>query len=106
VRAFTEGVSKEGRPFFPVMPYPFYSQMAREDALAIVAYLRTLAPIENPLPESHANFLSIQWTVWEWFLRKSISRARSQSGAARPRRAWRDHGAPQSGTLALIDLTN
>jgi mono/diheme cytochrome c family protein len=45
VRAFTEGVSRDGTPLFPLMPYPSYGRhMAQDDALAIVAYLRTIAP--------------------------------------------------------------
>lgn len=48
VRAMREGVSKDGRPLFPMMPYTTYARsLSDEDALAIVAYLRTLAPIKN-----------------------------------------------------------
>ena len=44
-RAITSGVSKDGHPFFPVMPYPNYNQLATEDVYSIIAYLRSLAPI-------------------------------------------------------------
>lgn len=36
-RAITKGVSKNGDPLFPVMPYKAYSQMTTEDAYAVVA---------------------------------------------------------------------
>jgi len=55
-RAITCGVSKNGEPFFPVMPYPNYSKMDPEDVKAIIAYLRTLKPIENAVPVSSPNF--------------------------------------------------
>lgn len=56
LRAITAGVNKDGEPLFPMMPYPVYSQLSREDATAIVAYLRTLAPIPNEVPKSKLNF--------------------------------------------------
>jgi mono/diheme cytochrome c family protein len=55
-RAITSGVSKNGEPFFPVMPYMNYNTMATEDAYAIIAYLRTLKPIENKVSTSSPNF--------------------------------------------------
>ncbi len=51
LRAFTEGISKGGYPLFPIMPHPNYGRMSREDALSIVAYVRSLpAQPEPPLP--------------------------------------------------------
>lgn len=50
LRAMREGVSKDGRPLFPLMPYPGYHHMSDEDAMAIVAYLRTIPPIKNQVP--------------------------------------------------------
>lgn len=56
IRAFTEGLSKDDRPLFPLMPYYKYGQMSTEDIYSIVAYIRTLDPIENTTPESKLNF--------------------------------------------------
>ncbi len=56
LQAITTGVSKDGRPLLPMMPYPEYRYMTTEDAYAIVAYLRTIEPIENDVPISTANF--------------------------------------------------
>ena len=48
VRAMREGVDKNGRALFPMMPYPTYAQvMSDDDALAVVAYLRTLPASTN-----------------------------------------------------------
>ncbi len=55
-RAITCGVSKNGEPFFPVMPYPNYSKMDPEDVKAIIAYLRTLKPVANAIPASMPSF--------------------------------------------------
>ena len=56
LHAFTTGVARDGRAMFPIMPYPLFARMARGDAEAIVAYLRTLAPLENDVPERDIDF--------------------------------------------------
>lgn len=55
-RAITTGVSRDGHAFFPVMPYPYYGSMDDEDAKSIVAYLRTLKPIDSKPEASQADF--------------------------------------------------
>lgn len=55
-RAITSGVDKDGKSLFPVMPYPYYARMDTEDVLDIIAYIRSLPPIENDVPESDAAF--------------------------------------------------
>ena len=55
-RAITRGVSKNGDPLFPVMPYKSYSQMTTEDAYAVIAYIRTLAPVKHKVPRSDPDF--------------------------------------------------
>ncbi|MFD1141374.1 c-type cytochrome [Larkinella insperata] len=50
--AITAGVSRNGKSLFPLMPYANYGKMDENDALAILAYLRTLEPVENAVPES------------------------------------------------------
>jgi hypothetical protein len=55
-RALTEGVSKDGRALFPMMPYLNYGQLDKEDIYAVIAYVRTLKPIENKVPEASLNF--------------------------------------------------
>jgi mono/diheme cytochrome c family protein len=56
LRAFTVGVTRDGRAMFPLMPYPMYSKLTEADAYAIVAYTRSLSPIENKVKESTLNF--------------------------------------------------
>lgn len=55
-RAVVGGVSKDGRALFPMMPYTNYRHMSEEDVYAIIAYVRSLAPIENKVPRSDINF--------------------------------------------------
>lgn len=57
VRAITTGVSRDGTPLFPLMPYPRYAQMSREDIEAIVVYLRTLPAVaHDPVPPRTLDF--------------------------------------------------
>lgn len=64
-RAITSGVSKDGRPLFPLMPHPAYGQLDEEDIKSVIAYLRTLPAIENevPLPEVDFPFSYILNTI-------------------------------------------
>ncbi len=55
-RAITTGVNKDGKALFPIMPWHLYSQLSEEDIRAVIAYLRTLPPIENDPPPSKADF--------------------------------------------------
>ncbi|NQV42710.1 MAG: c-type cytochrome [Candidatus Marinimicrobia bacterium] len=56
IRAIVSGVSKDGTPLFPIMPYPNYARMSQEDIFSIVAYIRTLEPIPNDVPPRKLNF--------------------------------------------------
>lgn len=55
-RTITCGVGRDGEPFFPVMPYLYYGRMADEDIKSIIAYLRSLPPIESTPGTSKADF--------------------------------------------------
>lgn len=52
----TTGVNLEGEPLFPIMPYPNFAKADPEDLKAIIAYIRTLKPIENSVAESEPDF--------------------------------------------------
>ncbi len=56
LRTFTAGVTRENRAIFPLMPYLSYNSLTQEDAYAILAYIRSLAPIENEVEEGSLNF--------------------------------------------------
>lgn len=55
-RLITTGVNREGNPIFPVMPYMNYGKMDAEDIKSVIAYLRSLEPIETNHAKSKADF--------------------------------------------------
>ncbi len=56
VRALREGVDRDGRALFPMMPYHAYRHLSDHEATAIVAYLRSLEPAFNPRPATELAF--------------------------------------------------
>jgi mono/diheme cytochrome c family protein len=56
VRALRCGVTKEGRPMTPRMPYRNYRQLGQEDLYSIIAYLRTLQPIVKIAPRDRPDW--------------------------------------------------
>jgi mono/diheme cytochrome c family protein len=56
VRAIREGVSRDGRPLFPLMNYPGYRMLSDDDVLAIVAYLRTRPAINRDNGRTQLDF--------------------------------------------------
>ncbi len=55
-RVITTGVTQDGSPLFPVMPYSFYGKMDPEDIYDIIAYVRSLPAVASEIPESQADF--------------------------------------------------
>jgi mono/diheme cytochrome c family protein len=49
------GKDNEGKQLFPVMPYPAYSGMSDQDAVDLVAYLRTVVAVKHAAPEDKLN---------------------------------------------------
>jgi mono/diheme cytochrome c family protein len=58
IRAIRDGIGRDGRALFPMMPYTGYRQMSDEDVQSLVAYMNTLPPVRNPLPRSRVNLLA------------------------------------------------
>ncbi|MES1245511.1 MAG: cytochrome C [Acidobacteriota bacterium] len=56
LRAMREGVDRDGKALFPLMPYEEYSRMSDEDAKAIVAYLRSMPAVSYEAPQTHLDF--------------------------------------------------
>lgn len=48
--AIAKGVRRDGSKILPVMPFEKYSGMAQEDLKALIAYLRTLKPVQKATP--------------------------------------------------------
>jgi mono/diheme cytochrome c family protein len=51
--AITSGRRPDGRILAPVMPWRAYAQLTRADALAIAAYLQSLPPVKQHVPEPY-----------------------------------------------------
>ncbi|RAI37958.1 alkylated DNA repair protein [Rhodoplanes roseus] len=48
--ALLAGVSPDGRHYYPVFPYTSYARMRLDDVRDLIAYLRTLPPVEGRAP--------------------------------------------------------
>ena len=55
ITAIREGRTREGKINFPPMPVPTYNNMSDADVKAIVAFLHTVKPIHNEVPQSKYN---------------------------------------------------
>ena len=53
LNAVQHGISKDGRGL-RVMPYPWFSNLTKDDAKAIVEYLRSVPPINHKVPKNEA----------------------------------------------------
>lgn len=50
MQMITSGIDKHGRRQLAIMPWPAYARLNSEDAGAIIAYLRSLAPVAHRVP--------------------------------------------------------
>lgn len=50
IRAVRDGVGRDGRGLFPIMPYFVYRDLSDEDVQAVVAYLRSMPAVRSPQP--------------------------------------------------------
>jgi mono/diheme cytochrome c family protein len=56
IRAIREGVDRDGRALFPMMPYANFRHMSDEDVQSVVAYLDSLPPVRHALPTTKLDF--------------------------------------------------
>jgi mono/diheme cytochrome c family protein len=56
VQAMTEGVGPGGHPYYPAFPYTSYTHMTERDLLDLKAYLDTVEPVANAVPEHAVDF--------------------------------------------------
>jgi mono/diheme cytochrome c family protein len=69
VSVLHEGVARGGKHLYPAMPYPSYTAMSREDALAVKAYLTSLAPVAAKIPDNTIGFpFNQRWAMIFWNL--------------------------------------
>jgi len=56
IRAIREGVDREGRALFPMMPYGGFSHMSDQDVYSLVAYLNSLPAVKKRQPVTRIDF--------------------------------------------------
>jgi len=66
-RALHHGKSRDGKRLYPAFPYPNYTRVTRDDADALFAYLRTLAPVNQRNREHDLRFpYNQRWLLAGW----------------------------------------
>jgi mono/diheme cytochrome c family protein len=81
--AVHRGIDDEGERLYPAMPYASYTRMTDADALAIKAYLFSLAPVHQENPEDSLSFpFNQRWLMGIWNLFFNADR-RFEPNAAR-----------------------
>jgi mono/diheme cytochrome c family protein len=67
INAMTVGTGRNGAHLYPAMPYTYYTKITRDDALAIRAYLNTVAAVQNPVEPNQLPFpLNIRAAMKVW----------------------------------------
>ena len=67
VRMLHDGIGRDGKYLYPAMPYTSYTLMTREDALAVKAYLMSLAPVPAKVPDNQIRFpFNQRWGMFFW----------------------------------------
>lgn len=71
-RAFTQGISRDGRKFLPFpMPWGAFAALKEDDQNAIVAYLRTVPPVHHKIPDPEKlNIFSYLWGKFRMLILK------------------------------------
>ena len=55
-RAIASGVTPDRKALFPLMPYLDYGRLDEKDIMDVIAFIRSLPPIENTVPERDLDF--------------------------------------------------
>ncbi len=92
VLALRHGIRPDGSAYYPAFPFTSYTRMTDADALAILAYIRTL-PVSDRPNRDHELAWYVSWRfaarVWQWlFFKPSEYRPRSDKGTAWNRGAY------------------
>ena len=100
-RALHEGRSRDGRLLAPAFPYPNYTRVARADADALFAYLRTVAPVAQASRPHALQFpFGTQAAMWAWrtlFFRPGVYEPQSERSVEWNRGAYLVQGLGHCG---------
>ena len=91
-RALHEGIDDQGHHLYPAFPYNYFTRVTREDSDAMLAYLKTLAPVKEAPQRNDLSWpFSMRWllTGWNWlFLDKDTFKANPSQSAEWNRGAY------------------
>jgi mono/diheme cytochrome c family protein len=69
IRAMREGLSPDGRHYYPAFPYTSYQRMSPDDLADLHAFLKTLPAVQGRVPDHELHFpFNIRRTVGVWKL--------------------------------------
>ena len=67
VQALRHGKSPKGKPYYPAFPYTSYTCMTHQDMVDLKAYLDTVGPVRNRVPDHKLSFpFSVRAGLYVW----------------------------------------
>ena len=67
VRSLTQGLTPEGKHYFPVYPYPFYTRLSSQDIVDLWAALQSAPPVAGQAPKHKLKlFYRLRSSVGVW----------------------------------------
>lgn len=63
-RALREGMSPEGRHYYPAFPYPYFTHLADDDVAALYAYVMTREPVHATVPTNSVVVPRLAVAAW------------------------------------------
>ena len=92
IRAMRDGIAPDGSPYFPIFPYPSYTNITDRDLTDLKAYIFSLPAVASPSPPHEAD-PPFGWRplvhFWRWlFFTPGPFEADPQRSAARNRGAY------------------
>jgi mono/diheme cytochrome c family protein len=85
IRAVREGVRKDGAHLYPAFPYTSYTELGRDDVLAIKAYLFSQPRIRYSPPRNALSFpFNQRWAIGFWNIAFFNSRRFEPDGTKSP----------------------
>ena len=55
-KSVRQGVSKDGSPYYPAFPYPFYAKFSDQDIADLWTAFQTVPPVPEPTPDQDVKF--------------------------------------------------
>lgn len=67
IKAMHEGISPEGKNYYPAFPYNYFNKIQDEDLIAIKAYLNSIPPVKRQNTPNEMFFpFNIRFLQWGW----------------------------------------